>query len=219
MPDFRTRMGHCALPIALSASLLGLSGCAAPVMGALTAGEVLSLAGLGSAIMTGRDLGEHALSLVTGKDCRVLETLLRDGRSFCETPGSAASRDDFPGVIALLGEEAKPGETEIAAASLDPRLLGFAPIERSGAEDFSLAIAARKNAGEENAPLFFGMLSASFGQSWPYEVSRATAATPAPATTPATTPARLASADEAATAAQESSPPLLRPSHAEYSGL
>ena len=210
MPDFRTRIGHRALALALSASLLlGLSGCAAPVMGALTVGEVLSLAGLGSTIMTGRDLGEHALSLATGKDCRFLETLLRNGRSFCETQGSAAAMADFPGVIALLGQETKPGETGIAAADLDPQLLGFAPIERSIAEDFSLAIAARKNTGEEGAPLFFGMLSASFGQSWPYEVSRATA----------TTPARLARAEEPATSAPASTPLLLRPSHAEYFGL
>ncbi|HUD50897.1 hypothetical protein [Parvibaculum sp.] len=155
---------------------LGLSGCAAPIIGGLTAAQVFSIAGLGATIMTGRDLTEHAVSMVTGKDCRFLETLFRNGRSFCETPDSVATRDDFHGVIALLDND-KPnatpdgiGGTKVAAASLDPDLLGFAPIDRHAAEDFSLEI-ARKNRGGDTSHLSFGMLSAAFGQSWDYNLA------------------------------------------------
>jgi hypothetical protein len=93
-------------------ALLGaLSGCAAPVIGGLTASQIFSLAGLSSTIMTGRDLAEHAVSIVTGKDCRFLETLFRNGRSFCETPNAVATKDDFHGVLALFDKK-KPDEPQ-----------------------------------------------------------------------------------------------------------
>ncbi|MGB5948039.1 MAG: hypothetical protein WBG82_01855 [Parvibaculum sp.] len=162
LPRFRRPVLKLA---AAMAGLAGLSSCAAPVIGGLTAAEVFSLAGLSATIMTGRDLTEHAVSAITGKDCRFLETLLRDGRSFCETPDTVATRGDFQGVFALLGD----GETVKTASSLDPDLLGFAPVDRRGAEDFSLEV-ARKKADSETHPLSFGMLSAAFGQSWTYDV-------------------------------------------------
>ncbi len=58
-----------------------------------------------------------------------------------------------------------------AAAELDPELLGFAPIDRRAAEDFSLEIARKQNAGLEAPMLSFGMLSATFGSSYTYELS------------------------------------------------
>jgi len=184
---------------------LGLSGCAAPIIGGLTAAQVFSIAGLGATIMTGRDLTEHAVSMVTGKDCRFLETLFRDGRSFCETPNSVATRDDFHGVIALLDTKEPAGteDTKIAAASLDPDLLGFAPIDRHAAEDFSLEI-ARKDRRGDTSHLSFGMLSAAFGQSWDYKLA-----------------IRDRKADARIADATPASPPSLglRPSHSEYFGL
>lgn len=57
------------------------------------------------------------------------------------------------------------------AADLDPALLGFAPVDRRAAEDFSLEIARKQNAGLAAPMLSFGMLSASFGSSYTYELS------------------------------------------------
>ena len=149
-----------------------LSGCAAPIIGALTVGQAWSIAGLVSTVFTGRDLTEHALSEVTGKDCRILESLLNDTRGFCETPGTVATQDDFQGVIAMLedrqkDESQKPVQVASAAA-IDPKLLGFMPVDREAAEQFSLEIA--RDAQSEDNSLSFGMLSASFGQSFTYEL-------------------------------------------------
>jgi hypothetical protein len=150
--------------------------------------------------MTGRDLTEHAVSMITGKDCRFLETLLRNGRSFCETPNSIATKDDFHGVIALISED-KPVQTASAAA-LDPDVLGFAPVDRRAAEDFSLEIARKRPAQAEM--LSFGMLSATFGSSYTYELNiRGNSGT-----------ARVADAAPA-----PSAPSPLRPARADYSGL
>lgn len=151
------------------AALLGLTGCAGPIVAGLTGAQLLSLAGLSSTIMTGRDLTEHAVSTVTGKDCRFLETLLRNGRSFCETPNTAATRDDFHGVLALIRKEPGTSDVKVADASLDPQLLGFVPVDRRAAEDFSLEIARKQN--QIDAPMLsFGMLSASFGSSFSYSL-------------------------------------------------
>jgi len=188
--------------------LLGLSGCAAPVIGALTIGEVLTIAGISSTLMTGRDLGEHALSALTGKDCRFLEAALREGRSFCEEKGSPATANDFAGLPALFGGSGKAeAETQVATASLDPQLLGFAPVNRHAAHEFSLEIA--REAAQEKKAIHFGMVSASFGQSWAYDLDiepdtgdapRLAQAEPAPARVPVTSLG-------------------LRPAHSPYMGL
>ncbi|MAM96064.1 MAG: hypothetical protein CMI61_15765 [Parvibaculum sp.] len=124
--------------------------------------------------MTGRDLGEHALSALTGKDCRFLEAALREGRSFCEERGSTATKGDFGGVIALLrNKDGEVEETTIAAADLDPMLLGFAPVDRRAARDFSLEIARKTSRTEPKQTIAFGMMSATFGQSWNYRLDMA----------------------------------------------
>jgi len=189
----QTRLGRrrgttrAVLAIAVCA---GVSGCAAPVVGALTIGEILTIAGISSSIMTGRDLGEHVVSTLTGKDCRFLETLLRNGRSFCEDHGSDATRDDFGGVVALLeGTGGRKQETRVAASALDPNLLGFVPVDRRAAHEFSLEIAREAARGKPRETVSFGMLSATFGQSFDYRVDMEPqsiypaqiAATPAPA--------------------------------------
>lgn len=184
------RTARTALLGALGLGFLGLSGCAAPVVGAVTIGEILTIAGISSSIMTGRDLGEHALSALTGKDCRFLEAVLREGRGICEDRDSVATRDDFGGLIALF--ESDDGETEekkVAAADLDPELLGFAPVDRRAARDFSLEIAREAERGKPHETLSFGMMSATFGQSWRYELdmepdisTKVASAKPAPVT-------------------------------------
>lgn len=168
--QFRKALTRRVLVATVSVSLVGLAGCAAPMVAGLTAAQVFTIAGLSATIMTGRDLTEHAVSMVTGKDCRFLETLLRNGRSFCETPDTIATKDDFHGVIALFDKERADTDTKVAAAALDPQILGFAPVDRRAAEDFSLEI-ARKDAKVEAPMLSFGMLSATFGSSFSYELN------------------------------------------------
>lgn len=195
------------LLLALGISLLGLSGCAAPAIGALTIAEVFTIAGISSTIMTGRDLGEHALSALTGKDCRFLEAILRDGRSFCEERGSVQTAGDFGGVIALFDNgEGAPEEKKVAAADLDPDLLGFAPVDRRAARDFSLEIAREAARSKPDKAVSFGMMSATFGQSWSYELDIAPDAS-----------TRLAQASP-----REPAPVMslgLRPAHSPYMGL
>ncbi|MFN4354083.1 hypothetical protein [Parvibaculum sp.] len=159
------------LLLAAGAGLLALPGCAAPAIGALTVAEVLTIAGISSSIMTGRDLGEHALSALTGKDCRFLEAALREGRSFCEDRGSEATKGDFGGLIALLErEDGTKAETQVAAADLDPLVLGFAPVNRHAAHEFSLEIARAEARNAPKKAIHFGMMSATFGQSWAYDL-------------------------------------------------
>jgi hypothetical protein len=165
------RRGGAAKAVLAVAVCLGLSGCAAPVVGALTIGEILTIAGISSSIMTGRDLGEHVVSALTGKDCRFLESLLRNGRAFCEEPGSDATQNDFGGVIALLeGEDGRKQETLVAASALDPHVLGFVPVDRRAAHEFSLEIAREAARGKPRESVSFGMMSATFGQSFDYRV-------------------------------------------------
>jgi hypothetical protein len=102
-------------PVALAgilASTTILSGCAGTIAG-ISLSSISSFAGLASTLFTGADLGEHAASIVTGKDCRFSEGLMRADRDVCEEPGSAATRDDFHGIFV---ERIDPDGTVIVAA-------------------------------------------------------------------------------------------------------
>lgn len=94
-------------PVALAgilASTTILGGCAGTVAG-VSLSSISSFAGFASTIFTGADLGEHAVSLVTGKDCRFSEGLARADRDICEERGSAATRNDFHGIFVERIEE------------------------------------------------------------------------------------------------------------------
>ena len=47
---------------------------------------------------TGKDIGDHAVSLVADQDCRILEGIVRPGRKICEDYGAPATADDFHGL-------------------------------------------------------------------------------------------------------------------------
>ncbi len=83
---------------AILASTTMLNGCAGTIAG-ISFSSISSFAGFASTLFTGADLGEHAASLVTGKDCRFSEGLMREDRDVCEEPGSVATRDDFHGIF------------------------------------------------------------------------------------------------------------------------
>ncbi len=79
-----------------------LSGCAGTIIAGLTLSEILTAGSIGSALITGKGLGEHALDIVTGQDCRILEAVFRKDRAICEPKNSIATEDDFKGLVALL---------------------------------------------------------------------------------------------------------------------
>jgi hypothetical protein len=88
---------------------VGLAGCAAPVVAGLTVGEISTIAGLASTATTGKGLTDHALSYATGKDCNLVESVLRKDRKLCETPDSPEAQKDFKGLF-------KDNKAEDAAA-------------------------------------------------------------------------------------------------------
>jgi hypothetical protein len=71
----------------LAALSLALHGCV-PLL-------VADAASVGA---SGKSVGEHALSVFTAKDCRVLEGTARGDRKICEERGSPATEGDFKGV-------------------------------------------------------------------------------------------------------------------------
>ena len=161
----------------LLTAAIGLSGCAGPVLGALTLAELASMAGIASTFMTGKDLSDHALSAATGKDCRVLESILSAERELCEEEGSRATDKDFQGVLALM--ETDPAVLATALADVetqrmtDPIIHGFTPVDRSRlASSFRVDAAPTKAARKRKpAPLSFGFLQSSYGQNWSYEMT------------------------------------------------
>ena len=93
-----------------------LSGCALPFAGSLAFTDILTGISIFSTAATGKGATEIALDVMTGQDCRLLEGALREDRDFCEKPGSAATEEDFKGVVAWLEEDEPaspvPGETD-----------------------------------------------------------------------------------------------------------
>ncbi len=174
----KSRVRKSGIAATVAAGLM-LSGCASPIIGVLTIGEVASIAGLVSTFMSGQDLTEHALSAATGKDCRILEAMLRSERDFCVDHSDSATDNDFEGVIALF-DEGQGSTTTLASAETDGDLsaeadliaLGFAPIDRGIARDrFALETASAEPEERKRQPVAFGMLQASYGQSWSYELT------------------------------------------------
>lgn len=106
--------GSRTLALILLAAPLAAGGCAAPVIGSITVGQLLGAASAVILATDGKGLSEVALDAATGQDCRVLEGALREDREICEVPGSSATRDDFKGMSTIMemleaAEPAKPG--------------------------------------------------------------------------------------------------------------
>ena len=93
---------HTALVGAAVGAALLLGGTAQLAGGALALTDSLTVVSWVSTTVSGKGLGEHALNLVTGRDCRFLEAALRDDRRLCERRGSPATEDDFRGLAGLL---------------------------------------------------------------------------------------------------------------------
>ncbi len=105
--------------------VLTTGGCALPILGTLTigslsVGDLLTIATLSSTAVTGKGAGEHALDVVTSKDCRLLEAALRKSRKWCEERGASATEKDFHGLAGLWEPEPKTQLAEVAGNDDEP---------------------------------------------------------------------------------------------------
>lgn len=89
-----------------------LSGCAVPVIGPLTLSHLSTIASAATMTVQGKGAAEVALDAATGKDCRMIEGVMRNDRQICEENGSAATDADFKGVIAFLADRPKPARPD-----------------------------------------------------------------------------------------------------------
>lgn len=96
-----------AISIAVAAALIGsgVSGCV-PVIGTLTLNDLMTGTSLMTTALTGKSLGDHALSMATGKDCSLMDAALEKDRHICEAAGSKATEGEFKGLLAM-GEPSK----------------------------------------------------------------------------------------------------------------
>jgi hypothetical protein len=121
--------GRLAVSMAMSLVCLNLGGCGGIVLAGLPLGQLSTAVGVASIAVTGKGLGEHGLDVVTGRDCRVLEALMRDEREICEEPNSLATRDDFRGVIVWLEQQGEGGRDESRnLAQASERQLAGGPV-------------------------------------------------------------------------------------------
>ena len=60
--------------------------------------------------INGKGLPEDAADLATGKDCRVIEGIVRKDRQICETRGSPETHKDFKGLSGVV-EDRPSAET------------------------------------------------------------------------------------------------------------
>jgi len=125
--------GAVARICAVIAAGLAVSGCAAPIIGSLTLSQLSMIAGIASTATTGKGLTDHALSMLTGKDCNITEAILHKARKLCEDKGSDATKDDFKGVFVAFGgadsapldRMARARQQELASAE---RVASAAPV-------------------------------------------------------------------------------------------
>lgn len=104
------------IAIVLGASVV-LAGCGTEIVAGMTLGQLSTGISLVSTLFTGKGTTELALDAVTGEDCRFLEGALRSDRTFCEPRDSAATWDDFRGLMALLDDGAAGDD---AVAGVEP---------------------------------------------------------------------------------------------------
>jgi hypothetical protein len=117
------RVGTSLRLVAAFIGAASTSGCMGAIVGAPLLDHAITAT---SAIMTassGKGVAEHALDAATGKDCRILESALRQGRKLCETRGAPATAKDFRGLNSLgaIGiETARTGDARPPRSPDDP---------------------------------------------------------------------------------------------------
>lgn len=96
-----------------------LGGCAAPILGPLTLSHLSTIASATTMTIQGKGAAEVALDLATGKDCRMMEGIMRNDRAICEENGSVATDEDFKGVIAFLADRPPASKSRPGAPDAD----------------------------------------------------------------------------------------------------
>ncbi|SDH29392.1 hypothetical protein [Roseospirillum parvum] len=114
-PALVARRPALVVGVVLGAGLLA-SGCAAPIVGALTVADLMTGASVTSTVLTGRSTNEHVASLALDQDCRLLEGMLSADRDVCEQPGAYVTDDDFRGLVGLFDRR----EIQVAAVGEGP---------------------------------------------------------------------------------------------------
>jgi hypothetical protein len=102
------------------AAVCALSGCAVPLFAGVTLNEISTAGSVVSTLATGKGLGDHALDLATGDDCRFLEGLVRKDRNICETPGSPSTAGDFQGMPDLVSAHPAADRPSLKEHSVGP---------------------------------------------------------------------------------------------------
>lgn len=121
---------------------LTLTGCAETIIAGLTISDLLTGGSIVSSILTGKGLGEHALDVVTGQDCRILEAIFREDRAVCEPKDSVATKDDFKGLIALLDT---PAGEDIQLAKIPMSPDQFTAVDQEALVKSKAVLATLKN--------------------------------------------------------------------------
>lgn len=97
-----------------------LSGCAIPLFAGITLNEMSTAGSVVSTLATGKGLGDHALDLVTGDDCRVLEGMMSKDRKICEKTGSPRTAGDFQGIASLASTRPPADRPSLRQHSVGP---------------------------------------------------------------------------------------------------
>ena len=98
----------------LAVAGLMLGACAGPVVLGINLGTASTVGSLASTAVTGRGLGEHAVSALAEKDCRLIEPVFRQDRKFCEEYDSPARKEDFNGLADLFDKQKEAPPTMLA---------------------------------------------------------------------------------------------------------
>ena len=97
----RDRIITAALPMLCA---FALSGCGIPLIAGMTLAELSTAGSLVATAATGKGLGEHAMDVATGQDCRVFEAMVREDREVCEPKDSPELEKDWKGLASIDGE-------------------------------------------------------------------------------------------------------------------
>lgn len=118
--------GRVARAAAVGSVCLATGGCLQLVVAGIPLSHISTAIGVASLATTGKGVAEHGLDVVTGKDCRVLDSLLRDERELCEERNSPPTQEDFRGVFAWLDEQVEdaPRPSKVMVAATERQLAG-----------------------------------------------------------------------------------------------
>ncbi|MBE9557302.1 MAG: hypothetical protein IMF08_10640 [Proteobacteria bacterium] len=95
------RIISVALPLFCA---LALSGCGLPLLAGMTLVELSTAGSVISTAATGKGLSEHAMDVATGRDCRIIDSMVRADRKLCERRNSPALNKDWKGLASIDGE-------------------------------------------------------------------------------------------------------------------